>query len=91
MVIHLHQSTATAEFDEGHTRARVFGEVATTLYPGAAWGVVEPRMAGDWQSVRGNSPLGWADVRREAHSSWQVAKLHAEGRLCDDAPVFNGA
>lgn len=91
MVIQLHQLPVNPEFDEGRTRARIFGEVATGLYPGATWGTVEPHMAGDWQAIRGNSPLTWADVRGAAHASWQVAKLQAEGRLCDDTPVFKAA
>jgi hypothetical protein len=91
MVIQLRQLPVNPEFDEGRTRARIFGEVATGMYPGATWGTVEPHMAGDWQAVRGNSPLTWADVRGSAHASWQVAKLQAEGLLCDDAPVFKAA
>jgi hypothetical protein len=48
-------------------------------------------MAGDWRAVRGNSPLSWADVRRDAHAAWQVAKLEREDHLRDDAPVFRAA
>ncbi len=91
MLIHLQQFPVSSEFDEGHTRARIFGEVATGMYPGANWGTVETQMAGDWQAVRGNSLLAWADVRGAARASWQIAKLQAEGRLCDDAPVFKVA
>jgi hypothetical protein len=35
--------------------------------------------------------LSWADVRRDAHAAWQVAKLEREDRLRDDAPVFRAA
>lgn len=91
MVIHLQHSRAAdqaLEQDEGRSRARLFGEEATGLYPGEAWNTVEPCMAGDWGAVRGNSALSWAQVRNDAHAAWQVAKLHREGRLRDDAPVF---
>lgn len=91
MVIHLHASSAPRHFDEGRTRARMLGEVATGMYPGASWTDVETQVAGEWHSVRGSSPLTWADVRREAHAAWQVAKLEREGHLCDDAPVFRAA
>lgn len=91
MLIHLHHSNETERFDEGRTRARILGEVATGVYPGEPWGAVETHVAGDWQAVRGNSPLTWADVRGEAHAAWQVAKLEREGHLRDDAPVFQAA
>lgn len=91
MVIHLQHSTPSGIFDEGRTRARILGEVATDMYPGESWGAVETHVAGDWQAVRGNSPLTWADVRGEAHAAWQVAKLESEGHLRDDAPVFKAA
>jgi hypothetical protein len=90
MLVHLHHAPE-ADHDEGRTRARIFGEEATDLYPGQPWGEVEPHMAGDWRAVRGNSPLSWADVRRDAHAAWQVAKLEREDRLRDDAPVFRAA
>lgn len=91
MLIHLHHSTASQQFDEGRARARILGEVATGMYPGAPWQTVETQVAGDWQAMRGDSPLTWADVRGEAHAAWQVAKLENEGRLRDDAPVFKAA
>lgn len=91
MVIHLHRPNDIARFDEGRTRARILGEVATNMYPGQPWQAVENHVAGDWQAVRGNSPLTWADVRGEAHAAWQVAKLEHDGRLRDDAPVFKAA
>ncbi len=75
------------DLDEGRSRARVFGEEATGLYPGQAWGEVEAQMAGDWRAVRGNSPLSWAEVRNDAHAAWQVAKLDRDGCLRDHAPV----
>lgn len=87
MIVHLHHSP-DSDHDEGRTRARIFGEEATGLYPGAAWGAIEPQIAGNWQAVRGDSPLSWADVRSDAHAAWQVAKLQREGHLCDFAPVF---
>jgi hypothetical protein len=90
MVIHLHPSEPQ-HFDEGRARARILGEVATDMYPGASWPAVETHVAGDWQAVRGNSPLTWNDVRRDAHAAWQVAKLEHEGHLRDDAPVFRAA
>lgn len=79
--------------DNAHaiTRARVFGELATGSYPGRPWNQVEPLMAETWQRIRGESKLDWADVRGEAHAAWQVAKLQAEGRLCDNAPVTQKA
>ena len=75
--------------DSGHSiiRARVFGELAMGKYPGQPWEQVEPLMADSWKQIRGDSRLDWEDVRDEAHAAWQVAKLHAEGRLCDNAPV----
>ena len=91
MLIRLPHSSQTEHFDEGHARARMLGEVATSMYPGAPWGAVETHVAGDWQAVRGDSPLTWADVRGEAHAAWQVAKLEREGHLRDDAPVFKAA
>ncbi|MDB6164729.1 MAG: hypothetical protein JWL98_2161 [Xanthomonadaceae bacterium] len=91
MLIHLNRPNHTERFDEGRTRARMLGEVATGMYPGAPWPAVETKVAGDWQAVRGNSPLTWADVRGEAHAAWQVAKLEHEGHLRDDAPVFKAA
>jgi hypothetical protein len=90
MLVHLRHAPE-ADHDEGRTRARIFGEEATDLYPGRPWGEVEPHMAGDWRAVRGNSPLSWADVRRDAHAAWQVAKLEREDHLRDDAPVFRAA
>ncbi|HVR82321.1 MAG TPA: hypothetical protein VHF02_09615 [Luteimonas sp.] len=87
MLVHLHHSRE-ADHDEGRTRARIFGEEATGLYPGEPWGAVESYMAGDWRAVRGNSPLSWVEVRGDAHAAWQVAKLQREGHLRDDAPVF---
>ena len=68
-------------------RARVFGELATGTYPGQPWNRVEPLMAETWQQIRGASHLSWEDVRNEAHAAWQVAKLEADGHLCDNAPV----
>lgn len=91
MVIQLHAPPASGQFDEGRIRARMLGEVATSLYPGAAWDAVETQVAGEWVAVRGTSPLTWAEVRREAHAAWQVAKLEREGHLRDDAPVFKAA
>jgi hypothetical protein len=91
MVIHLHAASAPQRFDEGRTRARMLGEVAIGMYPGAPWPAVETQVAGEWHAVRGNSPLTWADVRGEAHAAWQVAKLEREGHLRDDAPVFKAA
>ena len=91
MLIHLHRPEATDHFDEGRTRARILGEVATDMYPGASWQAVETHVAQDWNVVRGTSPLTWADVRGAAHAAWQVAKLEHDGRLCDDAPVFTAA
>jgi hypothetical protein len=79
------------DFDEGRTRARIFGEEATGLYPGQPWGEVEPHMAGDWRSVRGNSPLSWSEVRADAHAAWQVAKLQCDDCLRDHAPVTSAA
>lgn len=91
VLIHLHHSNEIERFDEGRTRARILGEVATGMYPGESWGAVETYVARDWQAVRGTSPLTWADVRGEAHSAWQVAKLEREGHLRDDTPVFKAA
>lgn len=78
-------------FDEGRTRARILGEVATGMFPGEPWSAVETHVANDWQAVRGTSSLTWADVRGEAHSAWQVAKLERDGQLRDHAPVFKAA
>ena len=50
MLVHLHHAP-DADHDEGRTRARIFGEEATDLYPGRPWGEVEPYMAGDWRAV----------------------------------------
>lgn len=86
MIVRLPHSTSM-DHDEGRVRARVFGEEATGLYPGQPWGEVEAQMAGDWRAVRGSSPLSWADVRRDAHVGWQVAKLGRDGCLRDHAPV----
>ena len=86
MIVHLPQ-LHSMDHDEGRARARIFGEEATGLYPGQAWGEVEAQMAGDWRAVRGSSPLTWADVRKDAHSGWQVAKLDRDGCLRDHAPV----
>jgi hypothetical protein len=91
VLIHLHHPDEAGRFDEGRTRARILGEVAIGMYPGEPWGSVETRVAGDWQAVRGTSPLTWADVRGEAHAAWQVAKLDREGHLRDYAPVFKAA
>ncbi len=91
MLIRLHHSKELERFDEGRTRARILGEVATGMYPGEPWGAVETHVARDWQAVRGTSPLTWADVRGEARTAWQVAKLEREGHLRDDAPVFKAA
>ena len=91
MVIHLHPNTEPRCFDEGRTRARMLGEVATGMYPGAPWPAIEAQVANEWHAVGGTSPLKWSDVRREAHAAWQVAKLEREGHLCDDAPVFKAA
>ena len=86
MIVRL-QHTPSMDHDEGRVRARVFGEEATGLYPGQAWGEVEAHMAGDWRAVRGSSPLSWAEVRNDAHSAWQVAKLERGGCMRDHAPV----
>ena len=86
MIVHL-PHLHSRDLDEGRARARVFGEEATSLYPGQRWGEVEAQMAGDWRAVRGSSPLTWADVRKDAHSGWQVAKLDRDGCLRDHAPV----
>ncbi len=91
MVIHLHPHNESSRFDEGRIRARILGEVATGVYPGAPWTAVETQVANEWATVRGTSPLTWAEVRREAHAGWQVAKLEREGHLRDDAPVFRAA
>lgn len=90
MVIRLN---SPADDDRGHglTRARVFGELATDTYPGQPWDRVEPQMAETWRTIRGDSQLNWDDVRDEAHAAWQVAKLEAEGHMCDNAPVLSQA
>ena len=86
MVIHL--NAAPLDIDEvTSARARALGELATGFYPGMSWQNVEPQMASDWARVRGTSRLGWSDVREEAHSAWQVAKLSKDGCCCDDKPV----
>jgi hypothetical protein len=90
MIVRLPHSSET-DRDEGRTRARIVGEQAIGLYPGEPWGAIESRMAGDWRTVRGNSPLSWGDVRDDAHAAWQVAKLQCEDRLRDNAPVFLAA
>ena len=41
MLIHLQSSTEPRYFDEGRTRARILGEVATGMYPGLPWATVE--------------------------------------------------
>jgi hypothetical protein len=91
MLIHLHSPSAERCFDEGRIRARILGEVATAMYPGAPWPAIESQVANEWIVVRGTSPLTWSEVRREAHAGWQVAKLEREGHMCDDAPVFKAA
>jgi hypothetical protein len=91
MLIQLPRPAHVDHFDEGRTRARILGEVATGMYPGASWTAVETKVAGEWHAVRGSSPLTWAEVRAEAHAAWQVAKLEHEGHLQDDAPVFKAA
>ena len=91
MLIHLQSNNEPRFFDEGHTRARILGEVATGMYPGLPWSTVESQVCGDWQAVRGDSKLDWADVRSEAHAAWQVAKLEREGHMRDDMPVFKAA
>ena len=85
MVIHLQQSLVNSEFDEGRTRARIFGEVATGMYPDATWSSVEPQMAEEWQAVRGNSPLTWADVRSSAHASVCMAQTCAHSTSASQA------
>ena len=86
MVIHLH--AAQRDIDEvTSARARALGELATGFYPGMSWQNVEPQMASDWARVRGTSNLGWTEVREEAHSAWQVAKLSKDACCCDDKPV----
>ena len=57
MLIHLHRPADNDCFDEGRTRARMLGEVATDMYPGASWQAVETHVANDWHAVRGTSPL----------------------------------
>ena len=91
MLIHLHSNNEPLYFDEGRTRARILGEVATSMYPGLPWSTVESQVSGDWGAVRGDSQLSWADVRKEAHAAWQVAKLEREGHMRDDMPVFKAA
>ena len=86
MIVRLQHPRETGH-DEGRARARIFGEEAIGLYPGSTWGEVEPRMAGGWRAVRGDSPLSWAQVRGDAHAAWQVARLRCPDRLRDDAPV----
>lgn len=86
MIVHL-SHTPERDLDEGRVRARMFGEEATGLYPGKRWGEVEPQMADEWSAVRGASRLGWQDVRRDAHSAWQVAKLAVDDCFRDHAPV----
>ena len=86
MVIHL--NAASSDIDEvTSARARALGELATGFYPSMSWQNVEPQMASDWARVRGTSRLGWNDVREEAHSAWQVAKLSKDACCCDDKPV----
>lgn len=86
MIVHLRHSRGLAH-DEGRARARVAGEEANTLYPGQPWAEVEPRVAGDWRRVRGQSPLSWAQVRDDAHAGWQLAWLQRGDCLRDHAPV----
>jgi hypothetical protein len=86
MIVRLHHSRE-AEHDEGRTRARIFGEEASCLYPGRTWGEVEPQMAGEWGEVRGSSHLSWSQVRSDAHAAWQLAWLRNADRQRDDAPV----
>ena len=86
MVIHL--NAAPLDIDEvASARARALGELATGFYPDMSWQNVEPQMASDWNRVRGDSRVGWTDVREAAHSAWQVARLSKSACLCDNAPV----
>ncbi|MEO5565165.1 MAG: hypothetical protein ABIR05_00655 [Luteimonas sp.] len=85
-IVRLHPDSA-GQRDEGHARARIFGEEANSLYPGQAWDDVEPHMAGDWRQVRGDSGLSWEQVRAQARAAWLVAQLHSDDRLRDNAPV----
>ena len=87
MVIHLHAAAPSDIDDVTSARARALGELATGFYPDQTWQNVEPQMASDWSRVRGDSQLGWNDVREEAHSAWQVAKLSKNECCCDDKPV----
>ncbi len=86
MLIHLRHSSEFDRFDEGRTRARILGEVATGMYPGEPWGPGRNARRRGLAAVRGNSELTCADVRAEAHAAWQVAKLEREGHLSTTRP-----
>ena len=88
MIVRLQQPRAILQ-DEGRARARIFGEEANVLYPGSNWDDVEQRMADEWGEVRGGSSLSWAQVRRDAHTGWQVAQLCQPDRLRDDTPLVD--
>ena len=88
MIVRLQQPRAILQ-DEGRARARIFGEEANVLYPGSSWDDVEQRMADEWGEVRGGSSLSWAQVRRDAHTGWQVAQLCQPDHLRDDTPLVD--
>ena len=86
MVIHL--NSAPRDLDEvASARARALGEQATGVDPDMSWQKVEPQMASDGNRVRGDSQIGWNDVREEAHAAWQIARLSKDACCCDNAPV----
>lgn len=91
IIIHFPGQQPAGPDQLGHARARVLGELATSLYPDLDWNRIEPLMAADWHTVRERSSLAWADVRDEVHSAWQVAKLSNEGHQLDNAPVLDYA
>ena len=88
MVIHIPHGSDCRIDEINATQARALGELATNFYPGMDWQAVEPQMAADWTRIRGRADVPWAQVRDEVHAAWQVAKLQADGRMCDDTPVM---
>ncbi len=89
LLIRLPTADPAHDHDEARTCARIIGEEATGLYPGQPWGVVEPYMADEWCVAKGRSRLTWPEVRNEAHAAWQLARLEREGRLQDNAPLYD--
>lgn len=64
---------ATRDFENDYAGVYRSGVIAREQYPNESWDEVEPRLASEWETNRGESKLDWDAARPAAKDSWERA------------------